>query len=154
MTFSRLGPWACIQNHYTLMCFEVHTNNFLTILMFADQFDSLFFVSRQPYRPKLKICIGYMLLLWCFTTLEREEICFFPLFSMLKKTWLRCKSELSFLFSMYMKYYLTYLFLPYIFVTFSYLGPWTCLNKLCSKFEVDIKKMRFLCNFVEALYKN
>ncbi len=86
-----------------------------------------------------------MLPFWCFTTPEREKNCFFSLFSMLNKTSSDSdgKSELSFLFSMYMKYYLTYLFLPEIKIT-----DRERVNKLCSKFEVDIKKLRFLCNFV------
>ncbi len=50
-----------------------------------------------------------------------------------------------FLFSMFMKYYLTHLILPEFVVTFSNLGPSTRLNKLCFKFE---KKLSFLCNFI------
>ncbi len=53
-----------MQTHDTLMCFEVHTNNFLMILMFAGQFDPLFFIPWPLYRPKLKIFLGYMLLFY------------------------------------------------------------------------------------------
>ncbi len=63
-----------MQSQDTLMCFEVHTNNFLTVLMFVGQFDPhSFFVSRQLYRPKLKIFFGCMLLFWYFTILERKK---------------------------------------------------------------------------------
>ncbi len=108
VTFSHLEPWTCMQCED-----KVHTNNFLIILMSVGQFDSLFFfVPRQLNRPKLNVFLGYMLC-WCFTTLEREQMSFSSLFSVLTETFSDTdgKSELSFLLSMYMKYYLTYLFL-------------------------------------------
>ncbi len=96
------------------------------------QFDPIFFNSMATVQAQIKDVFGYMLLFWYFTILERGKHLRFLIFS---------AEKYFFLFSMYMKYYLTHLFLPEFVVTFSNLGPSTRLNKLCSKFE---KKLRFL----------
>ncbi len=92
-----------MQSHDTLMCFEEHTNNFLTILMFAGQFDPHLFCFKATVQTQVKyiIFIVYMLQFWHFTILEREKKCFFSLFPMLKKTFSDSdgKSEQSFIFS-------------------------------------------------------
>ncbi len=51
------------------MCFEVHTNHFLTILMLAGQFDPLFFLQGNCTDPNLiyvlDICCYFgVLLAW------------------------------------------------------------------------------------------
>ncbi len=54
VTFSHLGPWTCMQSHDTLMCFEVHTNTFLTILMFAGQSEPHFFSFKATVQTQIK----------------------------------------------------------------------------------------------------
>ncbi len=51
---------------------------FLTILMFAGQFDPHFFHSKAPVQTQIKDCFffGCMLLFWYFTILERGKLAF------------------------------------------------------------------------------
>ncbi len=73
-----------MQSHDTLMCFEVHTNKFLTILMFAGQFDPLFFLLQGN-------CTQIKYMYWIYVTIlvfydpGKGKISVFS-FSVLKKT--------------------------------------------------------------------
>ncbi len=76
-----------MQSHDTLMCFEVHTNSFLTIVMFACQFDPK---KKNCFKATVQTQIKYIY--WIYVAIlvfyypGNKKYIIFSLFSMLKKT--------------------------------------------------------------------